>query len=332
MADLGSIEDREPRRLTDELDDRPERDAVPVGEASPAQDGGSGLDLRGELFDQPRLPGSRRPQDREEMTGAVRRHPLERLSKQRQLAVPADDRRVESPVVAGGAGRDVLESIRGDRLLLALGRDRLRRLRPDRVTGQSEGLRADEDLAGSGRLLETGRGVDGIPGHQHLSGRGIARDDLARVHADPRRERDAAVALEFLVEVLQPVAHLHRGPNRAKGIVLMHVRDPEDRHHRISDELLHGAAMTFDRDLHRVEVPRHHAPEGLGVEQLTERRGAGDVAEHHGDRLAHLVASGAGSVSGEAHAMQNRASSGFSAPQLGQARMTASLVRPVTRP
>ena len=97
MGDLGSIEDREPGRLTHELDDRPERDAVPVGEASPAEDGGIGVDLRGELFDQPRLPGSRRSQDREEMTGAVRRHPLERLSEQRQLAVAADDRRVESP-------------------------------------------------------------------------------------------------------------------------------------------------------------------------------------------------------------------------------------------
>ena len=138
------------------------------------------------------------------MTGAVRRHPLERLSEQRQLAVPAHDRRVESPMVAGGAGRRRPPVGTRGRLLLALGRDRIHRLRPDRVTGQSERLLADEDLAGSGGLLETSRGVDRIPGHQRLSGRGIARDDLARVDADPRRERDAAVALEFLVQVPNP--------------------------------------------------------------------------------------------------------------------------------
>ena len=38
------------------------------------------------------------------------------------------------------------------------------------------------------------------------------------------------------------------------------------------------------------------------------------------------------SSSGDAHAMQNRASSGFSTPQLGQARMTASLASPLTPP
>ena len=58
------------------------------------------------------------------MAGAIRRDALERLSEQRQLAVTADHRRVQPAGVAGGTGRDVLESVRGDGLGLAFGRDR----------------------------------------------------------------------------------------------------------------------------------------------------------------------------------------------------------------
>ena len=101
------------RPLTHELDDRPERDAVPVGQAPSAEDGRVGFDLGGELFHQPRLPRAGRSEDREEVTGLVRRHPFERLPEQGQLSVAADDRRVESAVVPGDTGRDVLESIRG---------------------------------------------------------------------------------------------------------------------------------------------------------------------------------------------------------------------------
>ena len=112
----GRVQDREPGRLTHDLDDRPERDALPVGEAPSTEDGRVRIDLGGELLHEPRLPGTGRSQDREEMAGAIRRDPLERLSEQRQLAVTADHRRVEPAGVAGGTGRDVLESVRGDRL------------------------------------------------------------------------------------------------------------------------------------------------------------------------------------------------------------------------
>ena len=185
---LRRVEDREPGRLTHQLDDRPERDALPVGEAPPAKDRGVRVDLAGELLHQPRLPGTGRSQDREEMTRAIRRRRARTLarssaSSRSRPTIGASSRR------ACPAAPAVTSSSRyaANRLRLALGRDRIGRLRPDRVAGQPIGLRTDQDLAGRGRLLETGGGVDGVAGHERLPGRGIARDDLAGVHADPRR-------------------------------------------------------------------------------------------------------------------------------------------------
>ena len=224
------------------------------------------------------------------MAGAIGGRTLERLPEQRQLAVTAHHRRIQPPGMTGGPGRDVIEPVRRDRLGLAFGGDRVGGLGTDGVARQPVRLLADQDLSRGGCLFQAGRGVHGVTRHERLPGRGIAGDDLARVHADPRGERDPVVALELLVEVDESVAHLHRRPDPPERVVLMHLRDPEDRHHRVPDELLHRAAVAFDRDLHRVEVARHHATERLRVEQLAERRRAGDVAEHDGDGLADLVA------------------------------------------
>ncbi len=73
----------------------------------------------------------------------------------------------------------------------------------------------------------------------------------------------------------------------------MHDGYPEGRHHRVSDELLDRAAVALQAPSRRLEVARHHAPEGLGVEPLAERRRARHVCEEHGHRLAHLAGDGA---------------------------------------
>src|SRR4029079_2164991 len=56
-------------------------------------------------------------------------------------------------------------------------------------------------------------------------------------------------------ELGQRVAHLDCGTARTKRIVLTHLRYPEDRHHRVADELLHRAAVRLDDALHPLEVP-----------------------------------------------------------------------------
>ena len=149
---------------------------------------------------------------------------------------------------------------------------------------------ADEHFAGGGRLLQARRDIDGVAGHEGLLGR--AGDDLAGVHADPCRERDAVLALELLVEELERHAHVGGGAHRSERVVLVHERDPEHCHHRVADELLDGSPMAFDRGLHLVEVARHHPAERLGVEPLTERRRARHVAEDDRDGLALLAGGG----------------------------------------
>lgn len=84
-------------------------------------------------------------------------------------------------------------------------------------------------------------------------------------------------------------AHLVRRAHGTQGVVLVDVRDPEDGHHGIADELLHGSAVPLQHHAHLIEVAGHERAQGLGVESLTQRGGAGDVAEHHRDCLAHLA-------------------------------------------
>jgi hypothetical protein len=69
-------------------------------------------------------------------------------------------------------------------------------------------------------------------------------------------------------------------------------RDPEDGHHRVADELLHGAAVALDGASGGLEVARHDAAQGLRVELLAERGRADHVREQHGHRLAHFAAFG----------------------------------------
>ena len=100
----------------------------------------------------------------------------------------------------------------------------------------------------------------------------------------------------------------------AQRVVLVRDGDPEDRHHRVADELLHRAAVTLEDDAQILEVAAHACAQRLGVRRLAERGRADEVAEEHGDDLA-LLARGL-SRSG----------------QLGSARAAEARVAPVLAP
>ncbi len=59
----------------------------------------------------------------------------------------------------------------------------------------------------------------------------------------------------------------------------MEVRDPEDRHHRVPDELLHDTAVRFEGVAHVVEVAAHQAAHRLRVELLAHQGLDAVVAE-----------------------------------------------------
>ena len=66
-------------------------------------------------------------------------------------------------------------------------------------------------------------------------------------------------------------------------------RNAEDRHDRVADELLDRPSVTHHDVACAGEVPVEHVAERLGVELLPEHGRVGHVAEHDGDRLAHLA-------------------------------------------
>ena len=82
---------------------------------------------------------------------------------------------------------------------------------------------------------------------------------------------------------------LRRRSERAGGVVFVHGREPEDRHHRVADELLHDATVPHDDRLHALEVTRQERAERLRVERFAERGRPGDVAEEHRHDLGLLA-------------------------------------------
>ena len=93
----------------------------------------------------------------------------------------------------------------------------------------------------------------------------------------------------------------------AQRVVLVDPRDTEDGHHGIADELLDRPAVALQHIPHRVEVPAHEAADGLGIETLADRGGAGDVGEEDRDGLPGRSSVASAGVSGDPHAWQKRA-------------------------
>jgi hypothetical protein len=71
----------------------------------------------------------------------------------------------------------------------------------------------------------------------------------------------------------------------AQGVVLVHLRDAEDGHDGVADELLDGAAVPLDHGAHRLVVAGHDRSELLGVHALAHIGGAGHVGEDDRDDL-----------------------------------------------
>src|SRR5581483_6586859 len=100
--------------------------------------------------------------------------------------------------------------------------------------------------------------------------------DLAGVDADPDRDLDT-------------VAQLLRRAHSTQRVVLAHRRHPEDRHHRVADELLERPAVPLDRRAGDVEVPGHDVADRFRIARLGEGGRARDVAEEDGDDLPLLA-------------------------------------------
>ncbi len=256
--------------LLQDLDDRPVRDPVAVGEAAAADD--RRLERCETLRNQARLPDAGLPDDRDELAAPLRLHCVPRFPEELALALAPDEPRLVAPRrhVA-----DVQQPEDGNRCGLALQRERLDRLDLDRVSDQRQRRLSDQHLARLRRLLEAGGHVHRITGRQPLL---RPRHDLARHHPDPTLQPQLG----------QRIAHLDRRTHRPHSVVLVHRRHAENRHHGVADELLHAAAVPLDDRPHSLEVAREQHTQPLGIECLAKRGRPGQVAEQHRHRLALL--------------------------------------------
>ena len=136
-------------------------------------------------------------------------------------------------VNAGTSSSSSSDAKGGNRLALPFQRKWRDRLRADGAAHESLGRRADENLSGARSLLEALGDVHCVACGERLAG---ARDDLPGVDADPHLEPEGR----------DGVAHLEGRAYRSQGVVLVDLRDTEDCHRCVADELLHRAAVALE--------------------------------------------------------------------------------------
>src|ERR1700722_19241211 len=182
-----------------------------------------------------------------------------------------------------GVGIDGQQPERRDLLGLALQREAVQRFDRHGVAHELQRLRSQQYLSGRRRLLQARRDVHSITDRDVPP---LAAEYRSGVHPRAKAQRDA----DLLRQRRQALADLRRCANRPKRVVLVYLRDPEPRHHRVADELLHRPAVTLDRRAHVREVAIHDATQRLRIELLPERGGARHVAEQRCDDLSPLLA------------------------------------------
>ncbi len=106
-----------------------------------------------------------------------------------------------------------------------------------------------------------------------------------RVEPDERLAgRDPDPQLELFLE--RELADRERGADGALGVVLVRGRRAEQRHHRVADELLDGAAVALELRAHALVVRPEKRLDVLGIHRLGACREADEVAEDDRDDLA----------------------------------------------
>src|SRR5438105_3355484 len=136
------------------------------------------------------------------MAGVLGDRALEGVPEQSQLALAADDRRVEPARMRESAWEDGEEAMDDNVLFLSLHRQRTERLGADRIPRQPVGGVPDQDLPACGRRLQALRDVHGVACGERLPGGGISGDHLAAVDPDAHADANSEYALELDVQAL----------------------------------------------------------------------------------------------------------------------------------
>ena len=258
----------------EKLDQRRERDPLPIGGRLCDEDAGGPTNRVGERLTQPGLAHTGRSEDHDEDTHSAFDRVIQRVLEHAHGARPADERCLRERRRLANA--EDAEHV--DRFGLALQPPWLHRLGSQVPPREALGRGGDEDIADLRRRLEPRRGVERITGNPALDRGAIVRERLPGIDGDA--DLDPRVdATDLAVEFVGGPSHLQRRANGTEGVIFVRRRDPECTDHRVADELLDRAAMPFDRGAHRSEVAVQDASEDLGIRSLSEVRRADEVAE-----------------------------------------------------
>jgi len=229
--------------------------------------------------------------------------------------VPTDERhrgrrlRVHAETAAGTKCTPDREGLR-----LPLDRYRRQLLVLDGCACCAVRLLPDHESADRRFALEASGGVDDVAGGDALA---LTRSRPKRDDCLARRHGRAHCELQPLlcVQLLDRVEDAKRGPDGSLGVVLVGDRSSEDGHDRIADELLDGAAEALDLPLDSgmVRVARTSSGSDSSERAVKPTRSTNST-----ETSFRSSPTAGASARAAPHALQKRAPSGFSSPQLGQ--------------
>ncbi len=234
------------------------------------------VDVLGQLPSHPALADTGYARDRHEPRPLVAGGGEDDLAQQPELVVATDEGRLDlvAPAAAATLGDDPEGTERRHRRDLALQHLVAGGLEGDGRIRCLLGLLADQHGARRGHALEARRGVDDVARDETLVGRADGHGGLAG--------QDSCTCLEAGAEGTDAIDEVQRRADRAFRVVVVGDRCAPDRHHRVADELLDGAAVPADDLLAVLEVARQQIAHGLRVAALGEGREADEVGEHDG--------------------------------------------------
>ena len=233
-----------------------------------------------ELPREPRLADPGDPGHRHQLRPPLLRRDVEKVLDLPQLAVTADERRLQTLRLQRPLPpRDDAQRTPQRRLtLLALQLEAASGLVDDRSLGRSPRPLADEDRPGLGDRLHPRSGVDEVARHHPLAHRGCVDRGLAREHACAHPQ---SVDPGLLAQRLHRSDEIERRTNSSLRVVLRRHRRPPHRHDGVADELLHDPAVQPYEAPTGVEVAGEELAHLLRVARLRQGREAHQVREKH---------------------------------------------------
>ena len=228
---------------------RPVGHALAVGEAAaavPVDDLGQAVEVLVELPGQPRLADPRDPGHRDQVGPPLLGAGMEQVLDLAQLAVAADERRLEPLGLecAAGARDNPHGPPEGVQSRLALELVGAGALVDDRRLGGAPGRLARQHLAGLGEGLDAGGGVDDVAGHHALA---VGADRDGGLAGENARTGAQVGHADLVAKRRHRGDQVERRPHRPLGVVLGRHRSAPDRHHRVADELLDRSAVELDQ-------------------------------------------------------------------------------------